>query len=89
LLHAVLDVLIPEALAEPGVSVFRVHEDRDQAGHFMLYGRFLDKGSVEPNFDTEHFVTISKALAELAEGGKPKIAYYKMLADCHWVDCPT
>lgn len=81
LLGAVLDVLIPKALAEPGISVFRLHEDRDQVGHFMLYEQFLNKGSVESLFATEHFATISKALAELAEGGKPKITYYEMLAD--------
>jgi hypothetical protein len=46
----------------------------------MLYGRFLDKGSVESNLATAHFATMSNALAELAEGGKPKVAYYKMLA---------
>jgi quinol monooxygenase YgiN len=81
LLRAVLDDLIPKALAEPDVSVFRLHEDRDQAGHFMLYERFRNKGSVESHFATEHFATISEALAELAEGGKPKITYYEVLTD--------
>ena len=37
LLRTVLDAQIPKALAETDVSVFRLHEDRDQAGHFMLY----------------------------------------------------
>ena len=35
LLRAVLEGLIPKALAEPDVSVFRLHEDRDQAGRFI------------------------------------------------------
>jgi quinol monooxygenase YgiN len=81
LLRAVVDDLIPKALAEPDVSVFQLHEDRDQAGHFMLYKRFHNKGSVESHFATEPFATISKALAELAEGGKPKITYYEVLTD--------
>jgi quinol monooxygenase YgiN len=81
LLRAVLEGLIPKALAEPDVSVFRLHEDRDQAGRFMLYERFHNWGSVESHFTAEHFATISEALAELAEGGEPKITYYEVLTD--------
>ncbi len=81
LLRAVLDDMIPKALAEPDISVFRLHEDRDQAGRFMLYERFHNKLSVESHFVTEHFATVSKALAELAKGGKPKITYYDVLTD--------
>jgi hypothetical protein len=35
LLRAVLEDLIPKALAEPDVSIFPLHEDRDQAGRFI------------------------------------------------------
>lgn len=81
LLRAVLDDLIPTALAEPDVSVFRLHEDRDQAGHFMLYEWLRNKECIESHFATKHFDAISKALAELTEGGKPKITCYEVLTD--------
>ena len=35
LLRAVLEDLIPKALAEPDVSIIPLHEDRDQAGRFI------------------------------------------------------
>jgi quinol monooxygenase YgiN len=73
--------LIPKALDEPGVSAFRLHEDRDQPGHFTLYERYHDQRSVESHFATDHFLAISQALAELAEGAKPKITSYKVLTD--------
>jgi quinol monooxygenase YgiN len=73
--------LVPKALAEPGVSAFRLHEDRDRPGHFTLYERYNDQGSVESHFATDHFLAISHALAELAEGAKPKITYYRILTD--------
>lgn len=81
LLRAILDDLVPNSLAEPGISVFRLHEDRDRSGHFMLYERFRDQESIESHFATEHFVTFCKALSELAEGGKPKLTYYQALSD--------
>jgi quinol monooxygenase YgiN len=73
--------LIPKALDEAGVSVFRLHEDRDQPGHFTLYERYQNQGSVESHFATDHFVAISQALAELAKGAKPKITSYQILSD--------
>jgi quinol monooxygenase YgiN len=81
LLRAVLDDLIPESIVEPDVSVFRLHEDRDQTGHFMLYGRFHNRGSVEAHLATEHFASICKVLSELAEGGQPTLTYYAVLSD--------
>lgn len=80
LLRAFLE-LVPKALGEAGVSAFRLHEDRDQPGHFTLYERYLDRGAVETHFATEHFQGISKALAELAEHGKPKLTFYEALTD--------
>jgi quinol monooxygenase YgiN len=71
--------LIPKALDETGVSVFRLHEDRDQPGHFTLYERYHNQGSVESHFASDHFLAISRALAELAEGAKPKITSYKVI----------
>jgi quinol monooxygenase YgiN len=73
--------LIPKALDETGVSVFRLHEDRDQPGHFTLYERYHDQDSVESHFATDHFSAISAALADLAEGAKPKITSYHVLSD--------
>ena len=80
-LLSAFEELIPKALAEPGVSVFRLHEDRDQSGHFTLYERYHNQDSVESHFASEHFVAIVHALAELAEGAKPKITYYRTLTD--------
>jgi quinol monooxygenase YgiN len=73
--------LIPKALAESGVSAFRLHENRDQPGHFTLYERYHNQDCVETHFATDHFTAISHALAELAEGGKPKITSYRILTD--------
>jgi quinol monooxygenase YgiN len=73
--------LVPRALDEAGVSAFRLHEDREQPGHFTLYERYDDQGAVESHFATEHFLVISKALAELAQGAKPRITFYEVLTD--------
>ncbi|OCB33879.1 hypothetical protein A5676_02790 [Mycobacterium malmoense] len=81
LLRSLFDDLIPKALAEPDVSVFRLHENRDQAGHFMLYARFHDEGYVESLLTTGYFAAISGALAEVVEGGKPKVTCYQVLTD--------
>jgi quinol monooxygenase YgiN len=75
------DDLIPKALAEAGVSAFRLHEDREQPGHFLLYERYHSQSSVESHFATDHFLAISQAIAKLAEGGKPKIISYQILSD--------
>lgn len=74
LLRAIRDDSIPD-------SVSQLHEDRDRPGHFMLYERFRDKGSVEAHFATQHSANISKALGELAEGGKEKITCYQALTE--------
>jgi quinol monooxygenase YgiN len=74
------DALIAKALAEPGVSAFRLHEDRHRPGHFTLYERYHNQSSVESHFATEHFGAISKAIAELSEDGEPKITYYRVLS---------
>ena len=42
-LRRAFDELVPRALAEAGVRTFRLHEDRDQSGHFMLYERYRDQ----------------------------------------------
>jgi quinol monooxygenase YgiN len=80
-LRRAFDELVPHALAEAGVSTFRLHEDRDQSGHFMLYERYRNQDAVSSHFETEHFAAIMKALAELAEGGKARIISYHLLSD--------
>jgi quinol monooxygenase YgiN len=80
-LRRAFDQLVPRALAEPGVSTFRLHEDRDQSGHFMLYERYRDQHAVDTHFETAHFATIMEALAEFAEGGKARIISYQPLSE--------
>jgi quinol monooxygenase YgiN len=80
-LRRAFDELIPKTLAEPGVSAFVLHEDRDQAGHFMLYERYLDFDAVEKHFASDHFAVISDALAALAIDGKPMLTYYSAFGD--------
>jgi quinol monooxygenase YgiN len=80
-LRRAFDELVPRALAEAGVSTFRLHEDRDQSGHFMLYERYRDQDAVNTHFETGHFAAIVRALAEFAEGGKARIVSYQLLSD--------
>src|ERR1700744_3215112 len=75
-LRRAFDVLVPQTRAEEGVSAFILHEDRDKAGHFMLYEVYRDQAAVESHFATPHFAAIAKALSELAEGGAPSLTYY-------------
>jgi quinol monooxygenase YgiN len=77
--HA-FDILVPKTRAEEGVSAFILHEDRDTAGHFMLYEVYRDQAAVESHFATPHFAAISKALGELAEGGAPSLTYFTEIA---------
>ena len=78
--HAI-DRLVPKSLAEEGVSTFRLHEDRDRPGHFMLYERFRDQAAIDTHVTLEHFAQILRDLAELAEGGKPKLTYFHILTE--------
>ncbi len=80
-LRRAFDELVPRALGEPGVSTFRLHEDRDQSGRFMLYERYRDQDAVNIHFETGHFAAIVRALAEFAEGGKARIVSYQLLSD--------
>jgi quinol monooxygenase YgiN len=80
-LRRAFDELVPRALAEAGVRTFRLHEDRDQSGHFMLYERYHDQDAVDAHFETEHFAAIVNALAEFAEGGKARIVSYHLVSD--------
>jgi quinol monooxygenase YgiN len=49
-LRAALDERIPPSLAEAGVEVFRLHEDLEKPGHFVLYERFANQAALEPHF---------------------------------------
>lgn len=72
--------LIPQSLAEGGVCTFRLHEDRALPGHFTLYQRFRNQHSVDLHVQTDHFALSVEALAQFAEGGKPKVTFYKVLS---------
>ena len=78
-LRRAFDELVPKSLAEQGVSVFRLHENRDKPGHFVLYERFRDQGALDTHVTMDHFAKILRDFASLAEGGKPKITYYHAL----------
>jgi quinol monooxygenase YgiN len=80
-LRRAFDELVPRALAEAGVSTFRLHEDHDQSGHFMLYERYCDQDAVDTHFETGHFAAIVKALAEFADGGRARIVSYHPLGE--------
>jgi quinol monooxygenase YgiN len=80
-LRQAFDILVPQTRAEEGVSAFILHEDRDKAGHFMLYEVYRDQAAVESHFATPHFAAIVKALGELTEGGAPNLTYYTEIGD--------
>jgi len=80
-LRRALDELIPQSLAEGGVITFRLHEDRHEPGHFTLYERFRNQHSVDWHVQTDHFALALEAFTEFAQGGAPKITYYRMLTD--------
>lgn len=42
--RAFVEDFVPKSLAEEGVSVFRLHENRDNPGHFVLY----DASAIRP-----------------------------------------
>ncbi|BBZ71424.1 putative quinol monooxygenase [Mycobacterium paraseoulense] len=72
--------LIPQSLAEGGVSTFRLHEDRDRPGHFTLYQLFRNQHAVDLHVQTNHFALSVEALAQFAEGGKSQVTFYHVLS---------
>jgi quinol monooxygenase YgiN len=80
-LRRAFDRLVPQSLAEEGVSTFRLHENRDNPGHFVLYERFHNQAAIDTHVTLKHFAKILHDFAELAEGGKPKITYFTLLTD--------
>jgi quinol monooxygenase YgiN len=72
--------LIPQSLAEGAVSTFRLHENRDRPGHFVLYQRFRNQHGVDLHVQTEHFALSVQALAQFAEGGKSQVSFYHVLS---------
>ena len=79
-LRRALAQLIPQSLAEGGVSTFRLHEDRDRPGHFALYQRFRNQHGVDLHVQTEHFALSVEALAQFAEDGKSQVTFYHVLS---------
>jgi quinol monooxygenase YgiN len=80
-LKRAFDRLVPRSRAEEGISTFRLHEDRDRPGHFVLYERFRDQAAIDTHITLEHFAQILRDFAELAEGGKPKLSYFHILTE--------
>jgi hypothetical protein len=72
----------PEVV-RPGesIDVIWLHENRDELGHFMLLERFRSQAAIDSYFASEHLATISSAVAHLADVGKPKVAYLRVLTD--------
>src|ERR1700761_6539985 len=80
-LRRAFDRLVPKSRAEEGVSTFRLHEDRDRPGRFLLYERFRDQDAIDTHVTLEHFTQIPRDFSELAEGGKPRLSYFHILAE--------
>jgi|ERR1700733_14113270 quinol monooxygenase YgiN len=72
--------LIPQSLAEGGVSTFRLHEDCDLPGHFTFYQRFRNQHGLDLHVETDHFALSVEALAQFAEGGKSQVTFYHVLS---------
>jgi quinol monooxygenase YgiN len=54
-LRRAFNELVPKSLAEEGVSVFRLHENRDKPGHFVLYERFRDQVALDTHVTLDPF----------------------------------
>ena len=80
-LKRAFDRLVLKSSAEEGVSTFRLHEDRDRPGRFVLYERFRDQAAIDTHVTLEHFAQILRDFAELAEEGKPKLSYFHILTE--------
>ena len=80
-LKRAFDRLVPKSRAEEGVSTFRLHEDRDRPGRFVLYERFRDQSAIDLHVTLEHFAQILRDCAELAEEGKPKLSFFHILTE--------
>ena len=80
-LRDAIDRVIEPSLAEPGVSVFRLHQDIEKPGHFALYERFADQTAIDSHFASSHFKKVVEAVAPLVVGGKPDITKLRQLTE--------
>jgi quinol monooxygenase YgiN len=80
-LRQAIDAVISPSLAEDGVSIFRLHQDLDAPGHFVLYERFADQTALDWHFATSHFKKVVDDVAPLVVGGKPKITKLHQLTE--------
>jgi quinol monooxygenase YgiN len=71
-LRAAIDEVIPPSLAEAGVELFRLHEDTEKPGHFVLYERFANQAAFDSHFSSSH-------LKKVVGGGKPDITRLRQL----------
>jgi quinol monooxygenase YgiN len=80
-LKAAIDAVIPPSLAEPGISIFRLHENLEKSGHYVLYERFADQAALDSHFASSHFKKVVDAVTPLVGGGKPDITKLRQLTE--------
>src|ERR1700742_3242121 len=80
-LRAAIDEVIPPSLAEAGVSIFRLHQDLEKPGHFVLYERFANQAALDSHFASSHFKKVVDAVTPLVGGGKPDITKLRQLTE--------
>lgn len=80
-LRAAIDQVIPPSLAEAGVSVFRLHEDIEKSGHFVLYERFANQAALDAHFASSHFKKVVDTVTPLVGGGEPDIIKLRQLTE--------
>jgi quinol monooxygenase YgiN len=52
---------------------FRLHEDLENPGHFVLYVHFDSQAGLDSHFASSHFKKVVDAVAPLVGDGKPDI----------------
>ena len=67
-LRRAFEELVPRALAEAGVRTFRLHEDRDQSGRFMLYERYHDQDAVDVGALGHRVLPTARAMTQVVLG---------------------
>lgn len=80
-LRQAIDAVRLASLAEDGVSMFRLHQDLDVPGRFVLYERFADQAALDSHVGSPHFTKVLEDFAALAAGGKPKITRLRPLTE--------
>lgn len=72
-LRQAINSLIPPSIAENDGSAFRLQQDLDVPGHFILYERFADQAALESLFNISHLKKMFDYVAPLGVGAKLKM----------------